>query len=74
MMMMMMLSNCCQLLHLCYYYTCTGVTLPLITSTTGSKLGKSAGNAVWLSANKTSAFDFYQVCPSIKCCTQSNFC
>jgi tyrosyl-tRNA synthetase len=37
-----------------------GVTLPLITNTAGDKLGKSAGNAVWLSADKTSAFDFYQ--------------
>ena len=41
--------------------TCSGATLPLITSETGCKLGKSAGNAVWLSADKTSAFDFYQV-------------
>ena len=41
--------------------TCAGVTLPLITSTTGSKLGKSAGNAVWLNADKTSSFEFYQV-------------
>lgn len=44
-----------------WYCTCSGVTLPLITSEAGNKLGKSAGNAVWLSADKTSPFDFYQV-------------
>ncbi|XP_070266564.1 tyrosine--tRNA ligase, mitochondrial [Myotis yumanensis] len=37
-----------------------GITLPLITSTTGAKLGKSAGNAVWLSRDKTSPFELYQ--------------
>ncbi|TYZ65459.1 hypothetical protein PybrP1_005023 [[Pythium] brassicae (nom. inval.)] len=37
-----------------------GVTLPLLTTASGEKYGKSAGNAVWLDANKTSAFDFYQ--------------
>ncbi|XP_047595479.1 tyrosine--tRNA ligase, mitochondrial [Lutra lutra] len=37
-----------------------GITVPLITSTTGAKLGKSAGNAVWLSREKTSPFELYQ--------------
>ncbi|KAJ1165715.1 hypothetical protein NDU88_006132 [Pleurodeles waltl] len=37
-----------------------GVTLPLITSSTGDKLGKTAGNAVWLTREKTSPFEFYQ--------------
>jgi tyrosyl-tRNA synthetase len=37
-----------------------GVTIPLLTSASGEKLGKSAGNAVFLSESKTSAFDFYQ--------------
>lgn len=37
-----------------------GLTVPLITSEMGDKFGKSAGNAVWLSANKTSPFTFYQ--------------
>ncbi|KAH9196111.1 hypothetical protein AeNC1_001926 [Aphanomyces euteiches] len=37
-----------------------GVTLPLLTTASGEKYGKSAGNAVWLDANKTSVFDFYQ--------------
>ncbi|KAM3926207.1 tyrosine--tRNA ligase, mitochondrial [Leptodactylus fuscus] len=37
-----------------------GILLPLITSTTGDKLGKSAGNAVWLNRERTSPFEFYQ--------------
>uniref|UniRef100_A0A6J0THS9 Tyrosine--tRNA ligase n=1 Tax=Pogona vitticeps TaxID=103695 RepID=A0A6J0THS9_9SAUR len=37
-----------------------GITVPLITSTTGDKLGKSAGNAVWLNRNRTSPFELYQ--------------
>jgi tyrosyl-tRNA synthetase len=37
-----------------------GITFPLITTSTGEKLGKSAGNSVWLSAEKTSPYKFYQ--------------
>lgn len=37
-----------------------GITIPLITSTTGAKLGKSAGNAVWLKRERTSPFELYQ--------------
>ncbi|XP_056373400.1 tyrosine--tRNA ligase, mitochondrial [Hyla sarda] len=37
-----------------------GILLPLITSTSGDKLGKSAGNALWLNRDRTSPFDFYQ--------------
>jgi tyrosyl-tRNA synthetase len=37
-----------------------GLTLPLITNEEGDKFGKSAGNAVWLDAAKTSEFAFYQ--------------
>ncbi|KAG6820742.1 hypothetical protein H0H93_012388 [Arthromyces matolae] len=37
-----------------------GVTTPLLTTASGEKFGKSAGNAVWLDANLTSVFDFYQ--------------
>ncbi|RMZ99151.1 tyrosine--tRNA mitochondrial, partial [Brachionus plicatilis] len=37
-----------------------GLTLPIITSEKGDKLGKSAGNAVWLEQDMFSAFDFYQ--------------
>jgi len=41
--------------------TVHAVTLPLIIDkTTGKKFGKSEGNAVWLDAEKTSPFTFYQ--------------
>lgn len=38
-----------------------GLTIPLLTTPSGEKFGKSAGNAVWLDRNLTSVFDFYQV-------------
>jgi len=38
-----------------------GLTLPLITTKDGKKIGKSAGNApVWLSPERTSDYHFYQ--------------
>lgn len=37
-----------------------GITIPIITSDKGEKLGKSAGNAVWLDAHLFSPFAFYQ--------------
>ena len=37
-----------------------GFTIPLVTNETGDKLGKSAGNAVWISPSKTSPFELYQ--------------
>jgi len=37
-----------------------GLTLNLLTAGDGSKMGKSAGNAIWLDADKTSPYDFYQ--------------
>lgn len=37
-----------------------GLTLPLIAKSDGSKFGKSEGGNVWLSANKTSPYAFYQ--------------
>ncbi len=37
-----------------------GMTFPLITTSSGEKFGKSAGNAIWLDKSKTSVFDFYQ--------------
>ncbi|MBE6141628.1 MAG: tyrosine--tRNA ligase [Erysipelotrichaceae bacterium] len=36
------------------------LTITLLTDSNGMKMGKTAGNAVWLDANKTSPFDFYQ--------------
>ncbi|EIM82995.1 uncharacterized protein STEHIDRAFT_102490 [Stereum hirsutum FP-91666 SS1] len=37
-----------------------GITTPLLTTSSGEKFGKSAGNAVWLDESMTSVFDFYQ--------------
>ena len=38
-----------------------GFTVPLLTSSSGIKFGKSEGNAVWLDREMTSGFDLYQV-------------
>lgn len=38
-----------------------GFTTPLLTTSSGEKLGKSAGNAIWLGRDMLSTFDFYQV-------------
>ena len=38
----------------------SAMTITLLTDSQGHKMGKTAGNAVWLDPNKTSPFDFYQ--------------
>jgi len=37
-----------------------GLTLPLITKSDGTKFGKTESGTIWLSANKTSPYAFYQ--------------
>lgn len=37
-----------------------GFTVPLLTTSSGEKFGKSAGNAIWLDKDMTSPFDLYQ--------------
>jgi tyrosyl-tRNA synthetase len=37
-----------------------GLTLPLLTTASGAKMGKTASGAVWLDAERFSAFDFHQ--------------
>lgn len=37
-----------------------GLTMPLIKKADGTKFGKTEGNAVWLDAEKTSPYEFYQ--------------
>ena len=37
-----------------------GFTIPLVVQSDGTKFGKSEGNAVWLDAEKTSVYHFYQ--------------
>ena len=36
------------------------MTITLLTDSQGKKMGKTAGNAIWLDPNKTSPFEFYQ--------------
>lgn len=36
-----------------------GFTVPLLTTASGQKFGKSAGNAIWLDSQMTSSFDLY---------------
>ncbi len=36
------------------------MTITLLTDSQGKKMGKTAGNAVWLDANKTSPYEFFQ--------------
>lgn len=37
-----------------------GLTVPLLTTPSGEKFGKSAGNAIWLDPSLTSPFELYQ--------------
>jgi len=36
------------------------LTMPLITTSSGQKMSKSAGNAVWIDANLTPPYEYYQ--------------
>lgn len=40
--------------------TAHGLTFPLLTTASGAKMGKTASGAIWLDANRTSPYDFYQ--------------
>lgn len=37
-----------------------GLTCPLITTSSGAKMGKSANGAIWLNSDMCSSYDFYQ--------------
>ncbi len=37
-----------------------GITFPLITTSTGAKMGKTAKGAVWLDTARTTPYDYYQ--------------
>lgn len=43
-----------------------GFTVPLLTTSSGEKIGKSAGNAIWLDNELTSVFDLYQVLCAVR--------
>ena len=40
--------------------TAFGLTFPLITTSSGAKMGKTASGAVWLDAQRTSSYEYYQ--------------
>jgi len=40
--------------------TAFGVTFPLITTSSGAKMGKTAKGAVWLDPSKTTPYEYYQ--------------
>ncbi len=40
--------------------TSFGITFPLITTSSGAKMGKTASGAVWLDPKKTSPYEYYQ--------------
>jgi len=37
-----------------------GLTIPLMLKSDGTKFGKTAGGSIWLDANKTTPYEFYQ--------------
>jgi tyrosyl-tRNA synthetase len=40
--------------------TVYGITFPLVTTSSGEKMGKTAQGAVWLAADRTSCYEYYQ--------------
>ncbi|MFA6471839.1 MAG: tyrosine--tRNA ligase [Candidatus Latescibacterota bacterium] len=49
-----------DLIHKKRHVQAYGITFPLLTTATGEKFGKSAGNAIWLDPEKTSPYALYQ--------------
>lgn len=43
-----------------YKHAVYGLTMPLITKSSGTKFGKTASNTIWIDARKTSPYMFYQ--------------
>jgi tyrosyl-tRNA synthetase len=40
--------------------TVFGITFPLITTSSGAKMGKTAAGAVWLAADRTTTYEYFQ--------------
>ncbi|PID81623.1 tyrosine--tRNA ligase [bacterium DOLJORAL78_65_58] len=56
-------GNICSGIDLCRRFNQSevyGLTFPLLSTATGAKMGKTADGAVWLDAERTSPYDFYQ--------------
>ncbi|MGF6147609.1 Tyrosine--tRNA ligase [Kingella potus] len=54
------ITNGIDLTRRLYRQQVYGLTMPLVTKADGTKFGKTEGGAVWLSAEKTSPYQFYQ--------------
>jgi tyrosyl-tRNA synthetase len=52
--------NGVELVRRLSHKTAYGLTTPLITTASGSKMGKTAQGAVWLNADMLSAYDYWQ--------------
>ncbi len=49
-----------DLIRRVHQQTVFGVTFPLITTSSGQKMGKTHSGAVWLDADRTSPYEYYQ--------------
>jgi tyrosyl-tRNA synthetase len=49
-----------DLIRRCEAKSAHAITFPLLTTSSGAKMGKTAQGALWLSAERTSPYDFYQ--------------
>lgn len=52
--------NGIELVHKALHKTVYGLTTPLITTASGTKMGKTVQGAVWLNANLLSPYDYWQ--------------
>ena len=49
-----------ELIRRLHQKTAFGITFPLITTSSGAKMGKTAEGAVWLDPDRTSPYEYYQ--------------
>jgi tyrosyl-tRNA synthetase len=49
-----------ELTHKCDHKQLYGLTTPLMTTASGAKMGKTAAGAIWLNAERLSAYDYWQ--------------
>ena len=49
-----------ELTHKCDHRQLYGLTTPLLTTSSGAKMGKTASGAIWLNQERLSAYDYWQ--------------
>jgi len=49
-----------ELIRRIHHKTAFGITFPLITTSSGEKMGKTAQGAIWLDPNRTTPYEYYQ--------------